>query len=701
MSCDLVFEILCEQLPTKTLDSAREYLSKSVDIEFRKNFITCTNPRVLVSPNRISFLATDFSGQTSSGGEEIKGPRVGSDSRAILGFLKKVGGHSVDDFEVRTVNGVDYYYASTSKTSDNSLSDILRDILQSIIDKFPLHKRMRWGSGSGEWVRPVLNVACVLSDAVIPVQVAGVEATNYTYGNLRFSKVKHTIESVDGYLQFLSKNKVILDHVERRKVVLDLIASEIRGKNLTFNPDDKILDDFTGMLEFPKVLIGNIGESFWKLPKEVILCVLTRHQRYLALYDMCGQIVKFACVVSAVNERVIQTHEVVLSARLSDAAFLIEKDKQCALDDYVRDLDNIVFKKELGTVLDKVNRISALAKYTALWIPHASVINVERSATLCKADLATLLVKEFPELQGVVGRYYAKESGESEDVCRAIEEHYLPVNVKDNLPCSPVGVAVSIADKLDSLVGLMATERASGSSDPFALRRLSISIIRIIMENRISLPLDLIIKKSASLYASMTKKNKALQSLFLDSQDHNLTDTIFSFFIEKLKGILSNEGIDKELVGIISNTSFDLLLIREKAKAIGLYLKSAEGSVILSAYRRIKNIIPKNVTVKEIKIMRIVCNNRLCVEECEMNLFKKVSHCRKILPPILKACDFTAAMNILLELSTEVNNFIDGVRILDEKRVEMYKNRLNLSMLALNLYNSVIDFSKIQKEISC
>ena len=701
MSLDLVFEILCEQMPRKTLDIALGYVGENIRSGFCRVGIESSEPRVFVTPNRIAVICGDIKVGSSKEKGDVRGPRVDAKPEAIAGFLKKVGKEEVGDLEIRNDSGTDFYYSKLKADDPESLNRKVEEVIQKMVDGFPLHKKMKWGCGEGVWVRPVINVACVLGKGVIPVKVAGMEANNITYGNLRLSKVSHQITGICCYLEFLSNNMVILDHTERKKYILSKVDSLISEDSLQYDEENKIIDELRDMLENPNVLIGSVDRKFTDLPVEVVSCVLIKHQRYLSLFSKNGKILKFASVASVVNERVVKTHEKVLRARLSDAAFLIEKDKQYGLDKYVGDLSKIIFKSELGTVLDKVNRMSALSKYVSVWVPRAPLLSVERASIIAKADLASLMVREFPELQGKMGKYYAQCAGESSEVCDGIEEHYLPTNPNDRCPSSPVGIAVSIGDKVDNIVGLMATEKISGSRDPFALRRSAIALIRVIMENGISIPLDLVVSKSVSLYLCDAKKNKNLKSSFREVDGNTVAFTVLDFCYERLKIILRDAGHNKEIINCVVGEYHDILTVKKKVEAIEEYLGTEKGETILSSYRRIKNVVLKGVTVPYVEKKRWNrCSEKLCVGSCEVGLLRKVKHCEGVLSVQLKQGNFKEAMDTLFEMSYSVRDYMDNVRVHDEQSVEIYKNRINLINWVLDVYHSVIDFSKILCELN-
>ncbi|MCU7611185.1 glycine--tRNA ligase subunit beta [Anaplasma capra] len=693
MSSDLVFEVLCEQLPIKTTETASEYILPRISKGFSAKGIKYDTAKTLTTPHRIIFIAHNITLEGVGGTKEVKGPKVSSDEKSINGFLKKVKKNSIEELEVREISGEKFYYSSTTNGTLDISSEVT-EVIQDMINNFPLHKRMRWGSGVEHWVRPVINVLCVVNDKVLPVSVAGVQANNLTYGNLRFSRNSHTVTTIDDYLGFLSKNMVIADEEERENFIIKQLDEVISGTDLKYDLSDQVLRDLVSNLEYPKILIGEVRGDLQEIPGEVVSCVLTRHQRYLAIKSQSGKIVKFASVASVVNNRAVKTHETVLRARLSDALFLIKKDKEYSIDHYIELLSIIVFKSGLGTLLDKVERMSALAKYCSIWIPRSSMLSAERASMVSKADLATLIVKEFPELQGKIGRYYASYHGESEEVCLAIEEHYLPVNPKDPCPSSPTGIAVSISDKVDSLVGLMAIEKISGSRDPFALRRTAISLLRVILENNICIPLDLIVSKAVSLYSCGARKNKD-ENFFLRVDKDIITSIVLSFCYERLKVILRDGGLDKEVIDAVVGSIHDVSLVKKKVEVVCSFLKTDKGKETLTSYRRAYNIVSKeNIS----DISNAKCSPKLFVEDSEVSLYNQVKDYKKLLGGLIKENNFVEVMESLFRFSASVSSFMDGVRVCDYKNKELYRNRIGLLAFSINIYHMMLDFSKIPRD---
>ena len=702
MSSDLVFEILSEQLPRKTQEDSRAYLPDIVKNLLEKEGLVSKNICSYATPNRIILLAEKIELNDVNSGSVIKGPRVGSDEKAVNGFLKKVGRERKEELDVICVAGVDFYFCRKKEGKEGSSFEKVRAVMQTVIDRFPLHKKMKWGNGVGEWIRPVVNVLCVLGSKVVPVKVAGCTANNLTYGNLRFRKREHVVSSIEGYLTFLSDNLVIIDQDRRKQHILSCIDQLIEDKSLKYEKEDKIIDELNSMLEFPNILIGDVDESLLWIPKEVTLCVMTKHQRYLSLYNEEGKIVKFATVATVVNDNVRKTNERTLRARLADAAFLIEKDKKLGLEQHVEGLEKIVFKKELGNVLDKAKRITSLASYYAVWIPRASILSVNRAAMLAKADLSTLMVREFPELQGKIGRFYAKEAGEEVEVCDAIEEHYLPKGQGDRVTINPVSIAISLADKVDSLVGLMATETINGSRDPFALRRTAIALLRVIMENSINIPFDLMVARAVALYVAETKKNKNLKATYEVMKSGNIAEKVLDFCYDRLKVILKESFyLDREIINIVVGSCHDIVMAKRKIRIIGDYIKTEDGKMLLTAYRRIKNVVVKKEKSAPFSIKNIwnKCSEKLCVEPCEVDVYHKAKEKEGLLSTLLKENNFLEVMLELTDLSKAVISFMDGVHINNEDSLELHNHRVNLALWVVDLYEMVIDFSLIPKEV--
>ncbi len=486
MSLQLLFECLSEEIPPRMQNVAATQVKSCIANVFNKNNVKFTSMEVFVTARRITLFVDNINAlELKDSNNEVKGPNINAPKIAIEGFLRKYQKNE-EDLLVRKVNNEDFYFIKRESCSFN-IREFLKNQLEEMLKNFSWLKSMRWGEGKERWVRPIKKILCILNDEIIPVSFAGITASNTTYGH-RFlsSDAALTIKAPKDYFELLEKNSVILQLDKRKQFILDQINKFTKEQNLQLEKNDYLLNELTGLIEWPIVLFGEVNqEKSFGLPKEVILSIINTQQKYLALSD--GQRISyFVTVVNVNNDKVVKGHERILEARLADAQFLISQDKKENLDHYVKKLDSILFHAYLGSVGEKVKRITALSKYIAIFIPHASLIKVERAAYLAKADLATSIVKEFPELQGVMGGYYASYFHEDKEIVEAITEHYKPIWPEQECPKSPSAIAVSIADKVDSLVGLIAAgEKISGSYDQFGLRRMTIGIIRTILENNL------------------------------------------------------------------------------------------------------------------------------------------------------------------------------------------------------------------------
>ncbi|KJV69378.1 glycine--tRNA ligase subunit beta [Candidatus Neoehrlichia procyonis] len=705
MSSDLLFECLSEDIPPKMQIKAISHINLYVKDELKKGNIEFNSLNVFVSASRISLIITEIKAKKIHNVIKIKGPNINSSIRDIEEFLKKVK-KNLNELSIYKIGDEKFYFAESVDSSSVNIEDYFCIMLENMMKNFPWEKKMKWGTTKEYWVRPIINILCIINKNLLHIKFAGIASNNKTMGNKFLSDQSFfEVNSIDDYYINLKKKYVILNQEERLKFILDQIHELTFNKKLTCEKNTKLINELNGSLEYPIVIMGKLNQKFINLPREVILCVMHNHQRYLAVFNNDNKITHFITIASTVNENVIHGHEKVLNARLTDADFLINQDKKFNMDHYQNGLGNILFHAKLGTVIDKVNRMAILAKYIALWIPHSSLIKVERASLLSKADLSTLIVREFPELQGLMGSYYAKYFGESEEICNAIAEHYKPDNSEEKCPSSPISVAVAIADKTDSLIGLtLANERSSGSRDPFALKRTATSIIRIILENELNIPLKLLLEKSISLYFN-DSKNTFIKNLkhTIKNYKKTLTEEILNFFLNRFKMILQEKKINKSIIKAIVDQDqiHDLLIEKQKAQTIDEYIKTNKGTEILKAYKRINNIIAKDKAIKNksyIIYSRHICNKKLFTDECELSLYYDTKIYKKKIKTFLKDNDFKNSLSSLYFFSNTVNNFMDKVKICGVENVSLRKNRFFAIFNALQVFNLLIDFNKIENK---
>ncbi len=695
MSSQLLFECLSEEIPSRMQNSAAAQVKNYITNAFNKNNVKFASIEVFITARRITLFVDNISISGLKGSnDEIKGPNVNASKSAIEGFLRK-NKKSETDLLVRKVNNVDFYYLKKDVYSFN-IKEFLKSQLEEMLKNFSWPKSMRWSERKERWVRPIKNILCTLNNEIIPISFAGITVCNITYGH-RFlsSGTALTVKTPKDYFELLEKNNVILQPGKRKQFILDQINKFTKEQNLQLEKNDYLLNELTGLIEWPIVLFGEVNqEKLLGLPKEVILSIINTQQKYLALSN--GQkISHFITVVNVNNDEVVKGHARILEARLADAQFLISQDKKENLDYYVKKLDSILFHASLGSVGEKVKRIITLSKYIAIYVPRVSLIKIGRAAYLAKADLATLIVKEFPELQGIMGGYYASYFQEDREIVEAITEHYKPIGPEQECPKSSAAIVMSIADKIDSLVGLIAAgEKISGSYDQFGLRRMAIGIIRMILENNLHIPIRLLIDKSVSSYP------KLVFTKDVTSVDHphklSRAELVLKFCLERFRVILKNRDIRQDIVDSIlcKDDINDLLTAERQTVILDRYLNTPEGKQILSTYKRVSNIVNK-AEKNDNTAYSAPYNKKFLIESEEMVLSDyAITACRNI-KQAMQSGNFNAALDELIRFTPFINQFMNSVKINCDSD-KLRRNRLSLLANVASTFHLVACFNLIQ-----
>lgn len=698
MSSQLLFECLSEEIPSRMHDLAVMQIKNYITSAFHKNNIKFSSIEIFITAHRIALFIDDIRIlELKYSHNEIKGPNVNAAQDALEGFLRK-NQKSIEDAFVRKINDEDFYFIKRDSCAFN-IKEFLGNQLEEMLKNFSWPKSMSWGTRKERWVRPIKNILCILDGEVIPISFAGITASNVTYGHRLLSQNQVlTVDTPQDYFKLLEKNNVILQQDKRRQFILDQIKDFTKKHNLQLEQNDYLLNELTGLIECPIVLFGKVNqEKSAELPKAVILSIIHTQQKYLALSD--GQkILYFATVVNVKNDNVIKGHEKILEARLADAQFLISQDKKHNLDYYVNKLDSISFHGYLGSVQEKVKRIIALSKYISIWIPHASLIKVERAAYLAKADLATSIVREFHELQGIMGGHYADYFQEDQEVVESIAEHYKPVGPDQECPTSPSAIAVSLADKMDSLIGLIAAgEKTSSSHDQFGLRRISIGIIRLILENSLHIPIKLLIDKSVFLYSRTALTKDTVPVGKHNRRDRKqISELVFKFCLERFKVILKNKNMKRDIIDSIlhRNNINDLLTAQRQIAMLHSYLNEQKGAQILNIYKRVSNIVHK-ASQKDKATYKGFYSKRFLIESEEVELSNRMMTSFESIKQAVKNNHFSEALDELVSFVPHLNQFMDNVKINCDSS-ELRKNRLSLLVKVVSIFHLVADFSLIQ-----
>ncbi|WP_419234972.1 glycine--tRNA ligase subunit beta [Rickettsia endosymbiont of Nabis limbatus] len=656
---ELLLELFSEEIPAFMQKNAEEgYLNIFTKI-FEENEIFA-KLQVFSGPRRITLYATHLPKVTLPKEIEIKGPSTEAPEAAINGFCKA---HNVSKLELSTklINNQLYYFY-IKKVAERQIKEILPKIIIEAINKYSWAKSMFWGDYKIKWVRPLRNILCVFDGEILPLQFGHLTANNITFGHRLTDNKKLEIIDFEDYKTKLIENYVILERLKREEIIKTSLLEQANAHNLTIKEDLGLVEEVAGLSEFPVILCGTIPQKFLELPKEVLASSMRTHQKYFCSFDKPGNFAPYFLFVSNGNfsnsKLVVQGNEKVLSARLSDALYFYKQDISKTLESNLEKLGVVTFHTKLGSLKEKVERITNICKYI-----DPDNKDLITSAKLCKSDLVSEMVGEFPELQGIMGYYYAKHEGLSEEIMAAIKDHYKPQSLSDSVPIGNAAL-LAFADKLDSLVGLMiAGEAPTGSGDPYALRRQALGIIRIIVENKLELNLSSLINFSLKLYSSDKDK-----------------DLIISFFEERAKFYFKNE-YDISLINAVLD--LNLANIKFKLDALKEFLAKEDGKQLLNAYKRASNILGSQ------NIDGIVEPNLFSTQP-EKELFEVT---QKISLQIVDK-DYDETLNLLQNLLTPITSFFDNV-LVNDSDPKIAKNRLLMLQDVCELFHKIAKFNRL------
>lgn len=683
---ELFVELLTEEIPARMQGLAAEELRRLVEIAFDEAGLKASRIETHVTPRRL-VLAVDGLPEAQPGSaEERRGPRVGAPEAAVQGFLKSAGLTTLDQCEKRATDKGEFYFAIIRRPGQATAA-VLPGLLLGVIETLPWPKSMRFPAARFRWVRPLVSVVSIFNREILPLELDGIPVGIVTVGHRFLGKIPFAVKDFDDYAKKLRTARVILDAAERKAIIADALAKAAEKVGVTVKEDAALLDEVTGLVEWPVVLSGRIEPEFMALPPEVLTTSMRTHQKYFTCLDQAGALAPHFLVVANMitddrGKAIIAGNERVLRARLSDAKFFWDQDRKIKLEARVPKLAERVFHAKLGSVLEKVGRVGKLAEELAPHVPGADAAKVKRAAALMKADLSTGMVGEFPELQGVMGRYYALQDGENADIATAIAEHYSPLGPTDRCPNAPVSVAVALADKIDTLAGFFVIgEKPTGSKDPFALRRAALGVIRLILENKLRLPL-------IPTFRGACGKVDA---------SHDLLD----FFADRLKVALRDQGVRHDLISAVFalGGEDDLVRLLARVDALGAFLKTEDGANLLVAYRRASNIV-RIEEKKDAQSYNGLPERDLFKEPQEVLLAVKLGTATTQAAAALEKEDFAGAMAALAALRAPVDEFFNKVTVNIQSDTEearaLRANRLRLLSQIRDTLNRVADFSQIE-----
>jgi glycyl-tRNA synthetase beta chain len=695
---ELLIELRSEEIPARMQLRAAEDLKRLLTDGLKAAGLNWSRADAFATPRRLALVVDGLPERTPDRAEEIKGPRIDAPVQAIEGFLRKVGdGKTLADCEQRE-DGKNKVWIFVRRSSGVATADAAREALVAAVKALPWPKSMRWSAHRRNWVRPLLGALAVFEGKPIGGMIdlgGGALAIGATTVGHRFHAPREF--AVDGFMTYrgmLREANVILDSTERRERIAALLEQCASAQDLVLRDDPGLLDEVTGLVEWPVVHVGTIDIDFMALPPEVLTTSMRTHQRYFTLLNRDGSSApRFAVVANIATDaagdaNIVAGNERVLRARLSDAKFFWDQDRKHRLETRLPALAERVFYAGLGSMADKVERIAVLAAVLALSIPGCDANKARRAARLAKADLSTGMVGEFPELQGVMGRYYALADGESGDIAEAIREHYAPQGPGDRCPNAPLSLAISIADKIDTLVGFFTIgEKPTGSKDPFGLRRAALATIRLIVENNLRLALVPIATAAHAAFAAQRGATWPKEAPVA---------ALTAFVADRLKVALREKGVRHDLIDAVfaRGGEDDLVRLLARVEALRLFLGSDDGANLLVAYRRASNIVAIEEKKDKARHDGPVDAALFRLDE-ERMLDAALAAAENTVGAALPREDFTAAMAALAKLRAPVDAFFDKVTVNDPEP-ELRRNRLRLLSRIHATLGRVADFAKIE-----
>ena len=750
---DLLVELFSEEIPARMQARAREDLKKLVTEGLVQAGLTYASAGAFSTPRRLVLSVDGLTSDSRPVREERKGPSTTAPAQAIDGFLRATG-LTLDQLERRADKKGETFYAVVEKPG-RAAAAIVAEVLEGVIRTFPWPKSMRWGNGSLRWVRPLQSIICLLSDEggaqVVPLTVDGIVAGNTTEGHRFMGNGRFTVSGFDDYAVKLKRAHVVLDTAEREAAIWQGAQNLAFANGMEVVADPGLLAEVAGLVEWPVPLMGRIAEAFLGLPPEVLQTSMKEHQKFFSVRNLqTGRIEGFVTVANIEapdgGQVILKGNQKVLAARLSDAKFFWENDLRVAkagMGEWVEGLKSVTFHNKLGSQADRIDRIAALAREIAPLV-GADADDAERAARLAKLDLRSAMVGEFPELQGVMGRYYALEAGEKPAVADAARDHWRPKGESDSVPTEPVSVAVALADKIDTLTGFWAIdEKPTGSKDPFALRRAALGVIRLVLESELSggilshLKAGDLLRKA--LLSPLSERVERLATSIMDAETkladagfvgsllsgtrenyaswlfawnselpeakaalNNLTGhlewvptDLLAFLHDRLKVTLRDQGVSHDIIDacLAMPGNDDLTLLVKRATALSATLKTEDGANLLQGYKRASNILTQ-AEAKDGVEYSFGADLKFAETDEERALFAALDTAEATITPAMKAEDFGTAMAAMAALRGPIDAFFTAVQVNSDNEI-IRRNRLNLLHRIRAICSGVADLTRV------
>ena len=684
---EFFLELFSEEIPSNLQKNLRENLLKSFNEFFLEKSIKFKKSLSYSTPNRLLILFEGVEKKIVLKSEEIKGPSTKSPDAALEGFVRSNGVSKKELFIKKTDKGEFYFYKTRSKKLDTHT--LLEGAIPQILNKIQWKKSMKWSNYELLWGRPLKSILSIFDKKKLNFKFHHFISSNSTFVDKEFEEKKKLFSDFKSYKNFFKKMDILIDHTERKDLIEKKFDIILKKRNINIDSNPKLLQEVVDLTDQPNVIVCEFDKKFLNIPKEILILTMQHHQKYFPTFDKKGNITNQFLVVANNKDKkglIKLGNERVVEARLSDAEFFWQKDKAQNMVKKISDLKLMNYFKGLGNYFDKAQRMRKLGAIISDEL-LISKEKVELSASISKVDLLSEMVGEFPELQGIMGGYFANAQGFDKEISFAVSEQYLPIGSGTKIPKKPYSIALSLADKIDTLVGFFGVnQKPTSSKDPFALRRLALGIVRIVIENKKDFKIRDLINYSSSLYQDQgfEFENKSLQKELLD------------FLLERLKYYMKEENIRNDIIQA-SISSFNLdqsVIIFNKAKNLNKIINKQNGIDIISSYKRASNILESELKKDKIELSNTT-DPGIFKTELEKNLFKKINELRKYFSSINNDENFVQTLDNLASIKREVFDFFDNV-IVNEDDLVIKKNRLELIQMMCKTFDNYVNFSLIE-----
>jgi len=684
---ELFIELFSEEIPAALQVNARRKIKQILEEKLRKKEISFKSSQSFSTPKRLVFFIKGIPEKIEQKGKIIKGPKVEAPEVALDGFIKSNNLNKSDVYKKKIEKG-EFYFAETKSRTIDILKE-LQSIIPETLQAHSWKKSMKWSTYDLSWARPLKTIISLFDNKVINFNFFHLRSGNLTFiDGVNEEKIKK-INNFETYLNSLKSQNIILDQEKRKSLVIHKMNSICNARKLKNNFDEKLIEEVVNLVEKPNVILCKFDEIYLKVPQEILIVTMQQHQKYFPTFDNNNKLTNLFLLVANLPDKkgYIKTgNQRVVEARLADAKFFWEKNKNQSLVKQVGKLKHLSFFNQLGNFYNRTQRLRKLAGMISEQL-NLSKEKVEIAASICKADLVSDLVGEYPELQGVMGKYFAKEQGFEEDVSMAISDHYLPIGINSEVPKKPISIAVSLIDKIDMLVGFFGiNEKPTSSKDPFALRRNAIGLLRTIIENKLSVQLKDLINYSVVLYEEENVK-------FINE---SITKEVLIFLRERFKNLLRDRKIRHDIIEAVdsAHSGHDFLILYKKCSIINKNISKDICKNIIKTYKRASNIIEQELKDKKSEVLGQP-ESFLFKKDEEKNLYNKINEIRQYFSNIRKHESYAETLKMLSEAKPATDIFFENV-IVNDENLDIKKNRLELLQMFCKTYNSFMDFSKVE-----